>query len=235
MKPLLIIKTGSTLKQVPPRRGDFERWIMECMQLAPADCLTCEVSAGAELPAPASVGGVVITGSAAMVTDRLPWSERTAQWLHDALDLPVLGICYGHQLMAHALGGRVDYHPQGREMGTTRVRLHAAARDDALLQGCPGEFAVHVTHLQSVLTLPAGAQVLASNAFESHHGARFRERWWGVQFHPEFDAEVMRAYLDARTAPLQAEGFDVRRMHAEVCETPEARVVLRNFARLLDA
>ncbi len=234
MKPLLIIKTGRTLSQVPAARGDFERWIADCMALESGDCHTCEVSAGALLPDPAAVSGVVITGSAAMVSERLPWSERSADWLRAACEVvPVLGICYGHQLLAHAFGGAVDYHPQGREMGTTWVRQLQAADRDPLFAGMPAQFPVHVTHMQSVLRLPPGAEVLASNDFEPHHAVRFRERVWGVQFHPEFDAEVMHAYLDARAAQLEAEGFDLADMHAAVQETPESRRVLRNFAALL--
>lgn len=234
MKPLLIIKTGRTLRQVPAARGDFECWIAECMALEPGACHTAEVSVGEALPDPDKVSGVVITGSAAMVSDRLPWSEATAAWLRDAGEaVPVLGICYGHQLLAHAYGGMVDYHPRGREMGTTWVRQLPRTSDDPLFSGLPEQFAVHVTHQQSVLSLPPDAQVLASNDFEPHHAVRFRERVWGVQFHPEFDAEVMRAYLDARAPQLEAEGFKLDQMHAAVQETPESRAVLRNFAALL--
>jgi GMP synthase (glutamine-hydrolysing) len=235
VKPLLIIKTGRRLPQVPADRGDFEHWIATCMGLQEDEFHTSEVSAGERLPDPGGVGGVVITGSAAMVSDRLPWSEQTAAWLRLAGNVvPVLGICYGHQLLAHAYGGRVDFHPQGREMGTTVVRRLASAAGDPLFSALPAEFPVHVTHLQSVLELPPGATVLASNAFEPHHAVRFRERVWGVQFHPEFDAGVMRAYLDARAEPLTAEGFDLARMHQAVQETPEARTVLRRFAGLLE-
>jgi GMP synthase (glutamine-hydrolysing) len=234
VKPLLIIKTGRTLPQVPAVRGDFERWILESMGWEPAQSLTCDVSAGAALPAAEAVCGVVITGSAAMVSERLPWSERCAEWLLQAAgELPILGICYGHQLLAHALGGGVDYHPRGREMGTTFVRCHPGAGGDPLFAGCGEQFAVHVTHQQSVLQLPAGAEVLASNDFEPHQALRFRERVWGLQFHPEFDAEVMRAYLGARAQRLQEEGFDVAQLLAAVSETPQSRQVLRNFATLL--
>lgn len=236
MKPLLIIKTGRTLPEVPSARGDFEHWILQGMGWDPGRALTCEVSAGAELPAPAQVCGVVITGSGAMVSDRLPWSERSADWLLQAQalnQLPILGICYGHQLLAHAFGGQVGYHPRGREMGTTGLQCHAAAVGDRLFAGCSEHFSVHVTHQQTVLQPPAGADILASNDFEPHHALRFGELVWGVQFHPEFDADVMRAYLNARADRLREEGFDVQGMLAAVRDTPESQQVLRNFAAML--
>jgi GMP synthase (glutamine-hydrolysing) len=65
------------------------------------------VYAGEPLPAPDNATIAVITGSWDMVTERLPWSEMTAAWIREAMaiEMPLFGVCYGHQLMAHALGG----------------------------------------------------------------------------------------------------------------------------------
>lgn len=67
-----------------------------------------------------------------MVTERADWSERTAGWIRNAMDaeLPLFGVCYGHQLMAHALGGRVDYLPGGREIGTLPIALTPQGAND---------------------------------------------------------------------------------------------------------
>ncbi|WP_251265687.1 glutamine amidotransferase-related protein, partial [Enterobacter hormaechei] len=66
-----------------------------------------DVEHGGALPDPHAFAGVLVTGSAAFVTDHAEWSERSAAWLRQTAHagLPVFGICYGHQLLAHALGG----------------------------------------------------------------------------------------------------------------------------------
>ncbi len=105
--------------------------------------------------------------------DRVPWSEVLAAWVAEAvpMGIPVLGVCYGHQLLAHALGGEVDYHPAGPEVGTVPVRLTPAARTDPLFARLPETFYAHATHAQSVLRLPAAAVHLAGNDYEPHHAA----------------------------------------------------------------
>lgn len=235
MNPVLIVKTGSTVPSIPPERGDFEHWISTGMGLVAPQYRVVDVRAGERLPEPGEVAGIVVTGSAAMVTEALPWSEAAAQWLQQAVaqSVPVLGICYGHQLLAHALGGKVDFHAGGREIGTTMVTLTEAARHDALFAALPESFPVNVSHMQTVVTLPPQAVVLATNGFEPFHAVRFREQAWGVQFHPEFAADVMHAYLQDRHSQLVAEGFDPAVLEQQVAETPVAGSLLRRFVRLL--
>ena len=120
----------------------------------------------------------------------------------------MLGICYGHQLLAHALGGEVGRNPRGREIGTVVVRRLAPAQHDPLLGVWSEAEPAHVTHLESVLALPAGAVRLAESDLDPVQAFTVGERAWGVQFHPEFDAETVRAYLLARTEKVRAEGLD---------------------------
>ena len=78
----------------------------------------------------------------------------------------MLGICYGHQLLAHALGGRVDYNPLGRQIGTLDVTLHDAVEHDALFSGFPRTLHVPVSHRQSVTVLripPSSGPTIAAN------------------------------------------------------------------------
>jgi GMP synthase (glutamine-hydrolysing) len=207
------------------------------MGLARGDVDVVDVANGGSLPAPDAPAGVVVTGSSAMVSHREPWSERTGEWLVRAVEreTPVLGICYGHQLLAHALGGVVTRNPRGREIGTVMVRSLEPARQDALLGVWGAEGPAHVTHVESVLALPENAVRLAESDLDPVQAFAVGERAWGVQFHPEFDAETVRAYLLARTEKVRAEGLDPDALLGAIRETPGGPRVLRRFAELIGA
>lgn len=234
MKPLLIVKTGQTLPALRASGEDFEDWIIRGMAIDLGRVRIVNAYADAALPDINSIAGMVVTGSPAMVTDKAPWSERCAEYMKDAvgLSVPVLGICYGHQLLAHGCGGTVGYHPQGREIGTVVVDKKAAAAQDRLFGAMPERFLGHTTHSQSVLRLPDAAVLLASSTHDAHQAFRIGENAWGVQFHPEFDAQIMRGYLVERRADLLQEGFDIDTLTEGVFETPEATHLLRDFALL---
>lgn len=193
----LIVQTGSTLPRLRARHGDFPRWFRRGLGLHARNIEVIRVDAGEALPPVATHAGVIVTGSPAMVSRREAWSENTAAWLRHAIDagMPILGVCYGHQLLAHALGGHVDYHPQGREAGTVAIGKTGAALDDPLLGAAPECFSAHASHQQSVLELPPGAVTLAGSAHDPHHAVRYAPYVWGLQFHPEFSVEIMRGYL----------------------------------------
>jgi GMP synthase (glutamine-hydrolysing) len=230
MKPFLILETGTPVPSLR-RHGGFPDWIRVASGLHAREVAVCDVAGGAALPDRNQYAGVFVTGSAAMVTERHPWSEAAAEWLRDAAHAgaPVFGICYGHQLLAHALGGTVGDNPAGREMGTVAVTRLAAAGDDVLFKPLPENFGVQATHLQTVLTPPPQARVLASSAKDACQAFAWGQAAWGVQFHPEFSTEHMREYIHARRMALIREGADPKHMRRSVAATPHSRQLLRKF------
>ena len=231
-RPFLVLETG---RPVPSMRryGGFPHWIRTAAGLARGELDAVDVQSGDVPPSHRDYAGVVVTGSGAMVSDREPWSERAADWLRDAAHdgAHVFGICYGHQLLAHALGGEVGDNPAGREMGTIELETVPEAAADPLFRGLPGRFPAQATHLQSVLRMPQGATLLARSGGDACHAFRWGGSAWGVQFHPEFSTTHMRGYVHARRDALAREGRDPARMVAAVSAAPHARRVLRRFVR----
>ncbi len=233
LKQITLIKTGSTIPGIRQHYGDFEDWFIAAMGVAGVQLV--EVFRNKPLPALAKTAAVVVTGSAAMVSHRQDWSEKTADWLKRAVQagLPVLGVCYGHQLLAHALGGRVGPNPNGRQIGTVTASLLDAAGHDPLLGHLPPQFLVQTSHSESVLKLPAAAERLATTPLDENFAIRFSENAWGVQFHPEFSIPVMSEYIRHRAQAIRAEGLDPDHFLSKITETDQARTVLEKFTTLV--
>ena len=224
-----MLVTGSPVPGVEARRGSFVALIRGVLGAAWPGSVSVHDARKGELPDPSEIGALVITGSPESVTSRAPWileAERAVVGIVKA-GVPTLGICFGHQLLGQALGGLVERNPRGREMGSVELRPLEA---DPLLGAARSPFVANMSHSDSVTRLPPGARVLGETEREPHAAVRFGPRAWGVQFHPEFDAEVMRGYIDARRDALSAEGIDPETLAA--LEAPEAARVLTTFAAL---
>ena len=231
MRKLYIIEVGNTSAEIAAKKGDFVDWFVAGLQAPPALLAIVDPRKGEELPGYDQVAGVLVTGSHTNVTEHQPWSERVAAWLPGAVDrkIPVLGICYGHQLLAYALGGEVADNPRGLEYGTTEIFLNKAGLQDKLLGGLGDSFFAQVAHMQTVLRLPTGATLLARSGMDDHQAFLYGDCAWGLQFHPEIDADVSRAYLQINHARLLAEGQDPEKLLAEVTPTPVSAGILRRF------
>ena len=125
---ILILKTGESLPPIRARRGDFDDWIRDGLGgVLPVRVLDVRRE---EAPRdPAAFAGVVVTGSPANVTDATPWIGAAAKWLARAAktEVPILAICFGHQLLATALGGWAGWNRSGRNIGTLLYRSSPAA------------------------------------------------------------------------------------------------------------
>lgn len=230
-KPWLIVQMGNPPDDLRAHIGEQSDWFRAALGEHGTAAQVVQPFVGEALPAPDTISGAVISGSWAMVTDREDWSERTAAWVRDviAAGTPLFGVCYGHQLMAHALGGEVAYHPKGREIGVLPITLTPDAVQDTLLGDFPDAFHVHLTHEQSVVRVPPGATVLAGSAHDPHQIVRYGPKAMSVQFHPEFTPTIMTHCVARRTAVLAGEGFDVPALLAGLRPTPHALRLLREF------
>ncbi|WP_257460704.1 glutamine amidotransferase [Archangium lipolyticum] len=240
MKNVLLLKAGDAAHSVRLGVGDYEHWFVE--SLAPGGCRfdILHVHRGARLPdSAAGYDAVMMTGSPASVTQPEPWMERAAEFMLGAAahGVPVLGVCFGHQLLAHAHGARVVRNHHGREIGTVEVSLSEEGRQDPLFDGLPERFVVQATHEDIVEQAPTGANVLAGNANTPVQALAFGPLIRGVQFHPEVHPAAMRALILARAEKLEVEararghgcGERVPRLLAGIAPSPAGQRILRNF------
>jgi GMP synthase (glutamine-hydrolysing) len=204
-----------------------------------ADLAEFQVNDG-QLPRGYEFDGFVVTGSAVSVywDSEQAWVEPTCEWVREAVDrgLPALGVCFGHQLLAHALGGRVEdmgeYELGYREVRRTDLDGEGAATDDAraadggdpgdpLFAGLDEEFLVFTTHSDTVAELPPGATEIATNDY-GNHGFRLGHVV-GVQAHPEYDQTMAEAVTLTKDLPDERiqrvlDGIDDEN-YARACET----------------
>lgn len=227
--PLLILVTGDPVAPTQARAGGFANLVRSSVaEVWEGGFVEVDARHAAQLPAAQGYAGLIVTGSASSVTERAAWMLRVEEYLAEAVhrEHPVLGICFGHQLLGQALGGLVERNPRGREMGTVALRIVA---DDPLLDRSIEPALAHATHVDSVTRLPRGAQLLATTELEPHAALRFGERAWGVQFHPEFDEQVMTEYVATRSALLAEEGRDPEALRRGIGAALAGRLVLRRF------
>ena len=235
MKKIIILKTGDTFPAMAKSLGDFEDWIFKGLGVEKDNIRVVDIPKGEALPLVETCKAVVITGSHAAVTEDLSWSVAIEKWIPNLIqsNIPILGICYGHQLLARAMGGIVDFHAKGIEIGTTSIEIVANSTQDPLFKGLPKIFKAHVSHSQTVTRLPDQAVQIAKNSFEPNHGFRIRQSAWGIQFHPEFDEKIMAAYAENMEATIKESGLILSEILDKIEPTPIPLKILERFGRLV--
>jgi GMP synthase (glutamine-hydrolysing) len=236
-RPLCVLVTGETVAPMRERLGDFPRFFERALGDAWQDGYAVVDAREEDVSARdfGAYAGVIVTGSPSSVTERAPWMLATEEALRAVVDqeTPLLGVCFGHQLLASALGGEVRKNPVGRRLGTHAVRLRRT--DDPLFDGVDPEFFVNVSHEDHVAIRPTRGSIvhLCETGHDEFHAFRAGARAWGVQFHPEFDDVVVRGYVDARRAMLLQAGLDPEAIERSIAPTPAGPAILRNFVRVV--
>jgi GMP synthase (glutamine-hydrolysing) len=239
---IVVLRTGSPVDDVAARFGSFADMFRRGLLadgLDDVDVVELDITTRTEddpLPDTAGWHGVVMTGSPAYVGDDAAWMRWGARLLRHLVDVdvPYLGVCFGHQLLGVAMGADVGENPRGREMGSVIVEFTDVDDDDALFAQAPASFRVQVTHRDVVRAAGSRLRVLARAPHDPHHVVKAGRRQWGVQFHPEFDDETIRLYLQARATLLdeaRGEGHARRRLD-DVGPTPHAARLLGVFSAI---
>lgn len=231
MKKLYIIKCGSTFDSIKNDYKDFEHWIIDKFENKDKNIVIINAQKNEKLPTLTKNDAVILTGSHSMVTHEESWSLEVEKWLPKLIEdkVPLLAICYGHQLLAKSLGGVSGYHENGMEIGSVDINLEENAKNDEIFSKLQNSFKAHTIHSQTVIKLPKNATRLAFNNHDKNHAFRVGSCAWGVQFHPEFDENIMNLYIKE---VAKKKDLDVEKLTSFSENTNVATTILKEFERL---
>ena len=191
---LAILETGRPPSKLVEQFGDYP-FMFERMLGPGYDIDRFDVATGKFPDNPAAHDAYLITGSPAGVYDPLPWIEPLKQFLRQAKDRKMVGICFGHQVMAEAFGGRVEKSDRGWGIGLQRYGIDRVEpwMDDI------ASISVPASHQDQVVEQPPNTELVASSDFTPVAALAWTDRpAISVQFHPEFEPDYAKALIAGR-------------------------------------
>jgi GMP synthase-like glutamine amidotransferase len=197
---LTIIQTGDVPAALRPTFGPYPPMFRRMFDAAgqPFEYETVAVFDGAAFPEPDKLDGILITGSAAGVYDDYAWLDPLRAFIRSAYaaNTPMLGICFGHQIMADALGGDVRKSEKGWGLG--RHTYEVKSRPGFLATELPA-LSIACSHQDQVIVPPREAEVFLGSDFTPNAGLMYRNgKALSLQPHPEFLDDYTLALAELR-------------------------------------
>lgn len=186
----------------------------------------------AALPTPDDADLVIVTGSTARVHDTDPWIDRLAATLRRLVEsrTPVLGVCFGHQLLATSLGGRIDTLDT-RAAGYREIASTPEGRNHLLFDGLSRRFTAFLWHRDHVTDPPPDATILARNETGIQAFACRNRPAFGIQFHPEVAIADARTLTASRPTSVLAPAVDAALTEEAASRAARARRIYENALR----
>lgn len=190
---LAILETGRPPGDLACRFGDYPAMFAGLLGSG-FEVESFDVPAG-RFPDRSSHDAILITGSPAGVYEPLPWIEPLQQFIRTARDSKMIGICFGHQVMAEALGGHVEKSDKGWGAGLHR---YVVVHDEPWIDSA-GEIAIPASHQDQVVVQPPNTEIVAASGFTPYAALAWTDRpAISFQFHPEFSPAFAKALIEQR-------------------------------------
>lgn len=209
-----ILQTGHAPDELLQNFGDYDLLFRRLLGEKTFDYVTYPVVDNIFPDSVESADGWLITGSRYSVNDPDPWIGKLIALIREikASGRPMVGICFGHQAIAKALGGAVGENPGGWIAGASEYRTPEGERDRTLL----------AWHKEQILTLPGEAEIVSGSSACPYAVLRYGDVALTCQAHPEFTADFIRGLVETRGQSL-TDGIRNRANNADDAQIARAR------------
>ena len=224
---IVIVSNGPGLKDVVDEFGHSSEWIPAVIDdssikykiLKAYEREVCNIN---------DYDAFIITGSKYSVYDNFDWITDLKNFINSIVskNKPILGICFGHQILAECLGGKVEKNKLGWELGSYKISLTENGSVHPLFKDVGEGDIVYESHQDVVSVIPENAVELAYTK-KANQSFACNDNVFGVQFHPEFSYDVTRALMDIRVS----KGISIDSDKLE--ESLNSKNILTNFINIV--
>ncbi|MFH1607937.1 MAG: type 1 glutamine amidotransferase [archaeon] len=228
-------KVKIAIIELYPNRGEFsEKLLRKTRYSNDLDVTIFPVHKDKKIPK--DFDGVILTGGVITVSEeeKYPYLKKVKEFLLESSkgNLPILGLCLGHQMIADAFGGKVE----GLDKTEVGFRKMRANKQNPLLKGIPNEFYCFNYHGEYVSEIPQDFENFASSKECKVHLIQHKTKpIFGIQFHPEYDRETARKIINFEKEDLEKEGFDIESLLQETTLYSEdvSIKIFENFIKII--
>tara|TARA_Y100000994_G_C15522421_1_gene372197 strand:- start:44 stop:736 length:693 start_codon:yes stop_codon:yes gene_type:complete len=220
---IIILSNGPGLPEVVSLYGHSSEWIPSSIEEKNINYTVIKTYDNVSFDY-SNADAFIITGSKYSVYDDAQWIHNLKLKVDEIIKLgkPILGICFGHQLLASCLGAKVEKNIHGWELGSYEISLTKAGQSSPLFNNFNDNDIVYESHQDVVLSLPENVVELAYSD-KGNQSFSYRDFLYGVQFHPEFSYNVTRKLMDLRIE----KGIHID--NNELLKSKNSKNILNNF------